>query len=82
MTLQTNLALVNSPIATKTQLGRDPNDGRVAFTHPALEGLENLSNTPLSEVLTISRVAGLATQLGMKDIIRWQPRLVGLDMKL
>jgi large subunit ribosomal protein L15 len=52
----------------------DPSDDRVPFTHPALEGLTNLSDVPLKEVLTKTRLAGLATAVGMREIIRWTPK--------
>jgi large subunit ribosomal protein L15 len=77
LTLQTNLALLNSPTtATRTQAGGNPSDDRIPFSHPALEGLENLSNTSVGEVLTKERLSALATQVGMREITRWQPRLV------
>ena len=74
LNLQTTLALLHSPVATKTQ--SFPNSEDVG-THPALEGLANLSNVPLGEILTKPRLARLATQMGMREIIRWEPRLVG-----
>jgi large subunit ribosomal protein L15 len=75
--LQTTMALVNSPIATQTQL--PPTDGgHESPTHPALEGLANLSNIPLQEILTKQRMGSLATEYGMRDVIRWQPKNVGI----
>ena len=76
LNLQTTLALLHSPIATKTQSLPDPNDDREPYTHPALEGLANLTDVPIGEVLTRKRLAGLATQVGMREILRWKPRLV------
>jgi large subunit ribosomal protein L15 len=29
----------------------------------------------MSEILTKKRLAGLATQLGMREILRWKPRM-------
>jgi large subunit ribosomal protein L15 len=71
-----SLALLNSPIATKTQAAQDPNDKRVPFTHPALEGVQNLTDVTIGEILTKKRLAGLAAKMGMRDIIRWKPRMV------
>ncbi|TVY42236.1 hypothetical protein LOCC1_G004768 [Lachnellula occidentalis] len=77
LTLQTNLALLNSPTtATRTHAGGNPSDDRIPFSHPALEGLENLSTAPVGEILTKERLGALATQVGMRDIMRWQPRMV------
>lgn len=73
--LQMTLALLHSPLTTKAESSPDSLDDRVPFTHPALEGLTNLSEVQLSEVLTKSRLARLATQMGISDVIRWKPRL-------
>ncbi|KAF4628837.1 hypothetical protein G7Y89_g9314 [Cudoniella acicularis] len=88
LNLQTNLALVQSHSGTQTQSALVASDGRQPFTHPALEGLANLSKTPIGEVLTKTRLANLATQLGMREIIRWRPRNIdkldssGIDVVL
>jgi len=74
LNLQTNLALLHSPTATKTQSLPDPSDDRVPFAHPALEGLANLSDVPLGEILTRERLAGFATMIGMAEIVRWIPK--------
>lgn len=75
--LQTNLALLNSPTPPNTQRRHsNPSEMRIPFDHPALEGLSNLSGTPMGEILTKSRLAAVATQAGMRDIMRWQPRFV------
>lgn len=74
--LQTTIALLNSKVATSTQSQPDKTDGRVPFTHPALEGLTNLTDAPISEVLTKYRLGAIATKAGMRDILRWQPRQV------
>lgn len=76
LNLQMSLALLHSPVATKTQSLPNPEDDRVPFKHPALEGLANLTDVPVGEVLTKKRLAGLATQMGMQEIIRWKPRMV------
>lgn len=87
LNLQTNLALLSKP-ATKVQSLPDVADDRKPYTPSALQGLANLSNNQLSEVLTKQRLAGLATQLGMKSIVRWHPRNVnnldasGIDVVL
>ncbi|KAN0099483.1 Ribonuclease-III-like domain containing protein [Hyaloscypha variabilis] len=74
LNLQTNLALLVSPTAKKTQSLPNPSDDRTPFTHPALEGLANLSDVPLGEVLSKTRLAGLAQSIGMQEIIRWTPK--------
>ncbi|KAG9228791.1 ribonuclease-III-like-domain-containing protein [Amylocarpus encephaloides] len=74
LTMQANLAMVHS--ASKPKPRNPPTDGRQPVTHPALEGLAKLEEVPLSDILSRARIANLATSTGMRDIIRWQPRLV------
>ncbi|PQE24132.1 RNAse III domain protein [Rutstroemia sp. NJR-2017a BVV2] len=70
--MQTSLALLQSPVPVKAE---ESQDEREPYTHPALEGLPNLSNTSLEHSLGKKRLASLASQMGMVDIIRWVPRL-------
>lgn len=81
LNLETNLALLQSQTATQTQ-SLPVADGREPYTHPALEGLANLSDVPLGEILTKSRLAGLATQYGMREILRWTPKDVRLHARI
>ncbi|KAK0117844.1 hypothetical protein ONS95_012166 [Cadophora gregata] len=74
LNLQTNIALLQSPTANQTQSLADPSDDRLHFTHPALDGLPNLTDAPISEILTKDRLGQLATQMGMREIMRWTPR--------
>lgn len=78
--LQTTLALLHSPTATKTQSIPSPSDDREPFSHPALDGLTNLTDAPIGTVLTKQRLGTLASQLGMRDILRWKPRDVSHSM--
>jgi large subunit ribosomal protein L15 len=71
--MQTSLALLQSPVPVKAG---ESQDNREPYKHPALEGLPNLSNTSIDHSLGKKRLASLATQMGMVDIIRWVPRLV------
>ena len=80
LNLQTNLALLHSPTATKTQSLPNPTDDRAPFTHPALEGLANLSDVPIGEILTKTRIAGFATMIGMREILRWVPKDVRIQL--
>ncbi|KAH9219367.1 ribonuclease-III-like-domain-containing protein [Leptodontidium sp. 2 PMI_412] len=88
LNLQTNIALLQSPIANQTHSSSDASDDRLPFAHPSLQGLSNLTNAPISEILTKERLGPLATQMGMRDIMRWTPRNVnkiessGIDVVL
>ncbi|KAH7323855.1 ribonuclease-III-like-domain-containing protein [Rhexocercosporidium sp. MPI-PUGE-AT-0058] len=88
LNLQTNIALLQSPIATQTQSTGHASDDRLPFAHPSLQGLPNLTNVPISNILTKERLGPLATQMGMREIMRWTPRNVhkmdssGIDVVL
>lgn len=76
--LQTSLALLNAPKhAQQSQITGTPDTyGRVAFQHPALEGLDNLTEQTKEGILDKRRLAGLADQYGLRRVIRWKPRKV------
>lgn len=77
--LQTSLALIHK-YSSNPSLAPD-SYGRVPFQHPALEGLENL--TEESKSLTTEtknqarkRLAQLAERYGFGNVIRWKPKRV------
>ncbi|KUJ17579.1 uncharacterized protein LY89DRAFT_645146 [Mollisia scopiformis] len=76
LNLQTGLAALSGTAMITKPEPILPSDKRKPFTHSALEGLGNLSHVQLSEVLTKQRLGSLASQLGMRSIIRWKPRNV------
>jgi len=76
LNLQTNLALLNSPTATTTQSLPDSSETRKPFHHPSLAKLQNVTDSPIAEILSKRRLAGLGTQCGMREILRWVPRNV------
>lgn len=79
--LQTSLALVQNP-ANST--GRPTEDayGRQPFTHPALEGLNSLTNSTKMMLTSRLKVAGLAQKYGLHDVLRWAPRKVGSQLRI
>ena len=74
LNLQTTLALLHSPVATRTQSLPNSQDDGQPFAHPAMEGLANLGDVQITDILTKKRLARLATQMGMPEIMRWKPR--------
>ena len=74
LNLQTTLALLHSPVATQTQSLPDSQNKSQEFAHPALGGLANLGDVQITNILTKKRLASLATQIGMPEIMRWKPR--------
>ncbi|KAL2809760.1 ribonuclease-III-like-domain-containing protein [Aspergillus granulosus] len=71
--LQASLALVQSPANTTHPVTPDPY-GREPFTHPALDGLSNLS-VPTQQYLTSKQhLAKLAQEYELHEVLRWSPR--------
>jgi large subunit ribosomal protein L15 len=71
--LQTSQALINSPqeeLSTVDQFGRKP------FQHPALAGLQGLSDEAETKVLDKARLAQIAQQYGLDRVTRWKPKRV------
>lgn len=72
--LQASLALVQNSTATSSS-SRDAHD-REPFSHPALNGLQNLSPRTKNALTDRKKLAELARTYETEKIIRWNPRLV------
>lgn len=77
--MQTSQALINSPQAKpwpRDASGEPKVDsfGRRPFLHPALNGLEGLTNEAESLVLDKARLAQLAERYGLDKVTRWTPK--------
>ncbi|EOA84120.1 uncharacterized protein SETTUDRAFT_42814 [Exserohilum turcica Et28A] len=77
--LQTSQALINSP--QESQWPRDSNGvpmsdefGRKPYLHPALTGLQGLTEEAENMVLSKSRLAPIAERYGLDKVTRWKPR--------
>ena len=69
MDLHLTTALLNQPSAP----GSTPPASEV-FQHPALEGLENVTQFAKDSVLERSRLAKLAVGYGVDRVVRWKPK--------
>ncbi|KAE8376797.1 ribonuclease-III-like-domain-containing protein [Aspergillus bertholletiae] len=70
--LQASLAMVQSPGSAASAAPPDAFD-RTPFTHPALDGLENLNRR--KNLLTgKSRLAEVAQKYELEKVLRWNPR--------
>lgn len=67
--LQTSLALLSAPSPTSPNF--PPSE---VYHHPALTNLENISPHNKSSTLHKSRLAALATQHGLDQVVRWKPK--------
>ncbi|KAL2833498.1 ribonuclease-III-like-domain-containing protein [Aspergillus pseudoustus] len=70
--LQSSLALVQSPV--NTQAATPDPFGREPFTHPALEGLPNLSLPTQKYLTNKDHLAKLAQDYQLEEVLRWSPR--------
>ncbi|KAJ5908291.1 hypothetical protein N7495_000973 [Penicillium taxi] len=71
--LQASLALVQNPPTEKTA-SRIDEFGRKPFSHPALEGLGNLSSQTKSFLTDRRKLAELAQKYELQKVMRWSPR--------
>lgn len=79
--LQTSQALINSPQENqwpKDAAGKPKPDefGRRPFLHPALSGLQGLSDEAEAAVLSKERLAQIAQRYALDKVTRWKPRRV------
>lgn len=75
MELQTSLSIVSSsPAGSIASALR--NDGEPVVTHPALSGLESLSQESRAKFTNFAPIARIARQYGIPDVVRWVPRNV------
>lgn len=77
--LQTSQALINSPQENQWPRASDgkpqPDQyGRRPFLHPALNGLQGLSDEAESKVLSKARLAQIAESYGLDKVTRWVPK--------
>lgn len=77
MQLQASLALVQNPATASAPVVEDQH-GRVPFSHPALDGLKNLSSSTKSFLTDRAKLAELAQKYEMQRVLRWSPRKVRL----
>lgn len=73
--LQTSLALVQNPANSAGPVAEDPH-GRQPFAHPALEGLDSLSDSTKVLFTGKTKLAQLAQKYDMQNVLRWSPRKV------
>ena len=66
--LQCSLALLRMPAFAENETA--------SLAHPALRGLENVSPFTKQRVLERRRLAQLAQQYGLADVMRWKPKKV------
>lgn len=78
MSLQTSLALLNSPQGIPAP--KFDQYGRELFTHPALEGLRGLTPEAKDTVLDKTRLAQIGQRYGLDKVTRWKPKNVRLDI--
>jgi len=71
--LQTSQALISSPQEPQAEIDEF---GRIPFQHPALIGLQGLSDEAQSKILDKARLAQIAERYGLDKVTRWTPKRV------
>ncbi|KAI9791623.1 MAG: hypothetical protein M1816_003709 [Peltula sp. TS41687] len=79
VTLHASFAIINSNVARQQQNeanipADDELHDRTPFQHPALEGIDELTEKTLFQALDRKRLAGLARRCGLVEVMRWLPR--------
>jgi large subunit ribosomal protein L15 len=84
--LQTSQALIHSP--QENQWPRDAKNqlvpdryGRTPYVHPALAGVQGLTDEAEGMALDKTRLAQIAERYGLDKVTRWKPKRVGLHYK-
>ncbi|KAJ5573489.1 uncharacterized protein N7459_007916 [Penicillium hispanicum] len=78
VTLQASVALVQNPQATHASTPTSPDEhGREPFSHPALDGLKNLTADTTSILADRSKMAELANKYELQKVLRWAPAKPG-----
>jgi large subunit ribosomal protein L15 len=62
------------------KLPKDPHD-RARFAHPALQPADALLNSMRRTLLHKKKLAGLAEQYGLPEVLRWLPMRVRLELE-
>ena len=84
MTLQASLALINVN-APRSRASADPTENSLSdsvFAHPALDGLEALDADSNLDLVDKRRLAPLAGQYGLADVVRWLPKRVREPLRI
>ncbi|KAL1981910.1 hypothetical protein VTN96DRAFT_2039 [Rasamsonia emersonii] len=72
--LQASLALVQDAGNFARKVPEDPH-GRQPFTHPALDGLNNLSSNTKGFLTSKIKLSELAQKYDLQKVVRWCPRM-------
>lgn len=79
--LQMTLALLGRSTKDVFKVPEDPH-GREAFQHPATEGIEVLNGGARAHLLHHMQISALGQRYGLGDVVRWNPRNVGLPFSM
>jgi hypothetical protein len=77
--LQTSLAILTAEASSSLPTAKKDSYGRTPYQHPALEGVEQLTEKSMSTVLDINRMASLADGYGLNRVLRWKPKNVRVN---
>ncbi|KAK5655635.1 hypothetical protein OQA88_5566 [Cercophora sp. LCS_1] len=74
LALETTRSILVSPVAPDATHPED-SFGREPFKHPALDSVDKLSWTQPQDIIQKEKIARLAQEVGLPEVLRWKPRL-------
>ncbi|KAK3373108.1 ribonuclease-III-like-domain-containing protein [Lasiosphaeria ovina] len=74
LALETTRLILLAPSPYARTGNEDPHD-REPFQHPALQNIDKLIDTPPQSVIYKQKMANLAKDIGLLEVIRWKPRM-------
>ncbi|KAJ2987072.1 hypothetical protein NUW58_g4705 [Xylaria curta] len=72
---ETTESIINSPPKYDNMAADPYAEKRQPFEDPTLRNLDNLSGIQPSEILAIDKLAKLAVDTGLSEVVRWKPRM-------
>ncbi|KAI0534937.1 RNase III domain-containing protein [Xylaria digitata] len=68
-------SIINSPPKYDNIVADPYAEKRQPFEDPALRSLDNLAATQPNDIFTLEKLARLATDTGLSNVVRWKPRM-------
>jgi large subunit ribosomal protein L15 len=75
VSLETTRHILVAPTPALDSPAQDP-FGREPFQHPALANVDKLSARQPRHIASQDRLANLAIDVGLPEVVRWKPRMV------
>jgi hypothetical protein len=77
LALEATRSILVNPLTAEAPI-EDPH-GREPFQHPALANVDKLNSRQPQDIIQKEKLARLAVDVGLSEVIRWKPRLVSAE---